>query len=110
MAVKEIDTFVKLKNPYTFGVPVRGEGRFFGREEELQRIFDTLKNVPRGQKQDIAVLGPRRIGKSSLLYRLVDLLESTEDFVPIYIDVQNIKPRKVYLLFYKIRLSFHLTF
>ncbi len=102
MTVKEVDTFVKLKNPYTFGVPVRGEGKFFGREEELQRIFDTLENVPRGQKQDMVVLGPRRIGKSSLLYRLVDLLKSNEDFIPIYIDVQSIKPRKVYPLFHKI--------
>ena len=80
------DTFVKLKNPYTFGVPVRGEGKFFGREAELSLIFDTLENVPRGQKQDLVVLGPRRIGKSSLLYRLVDLLTQRANFVPVYID------------------------
>lgn len=102
MAVKEKDKFIKLKNPYTFGVPVRGEGKFFGREEELQLIFDTLENVPRGQKQDIVVLGPRRIGKSSLLYRLVDLLTPNKEFVPVYVDVQNIKPRTMRVLFYKI--------
>ena len=102
MVLKNGDTFVKLKNPYTFGVPVRGEDKFFGREEELQLIFDTLENVPRGQKQDIVVLGPRRIGKSSLLYRLVDLLTPIEDFVPVYVDVQNIKPRKTRILFFKI--------
>jgi len=102
MAIKESGTFVKLKNPYTFGVPVRGEGNFFGREEELQLIFDTLENVPRGQKQDMVVLGPRRIGKSSLLYRLVDLLTPSKDFVPVYVDIQNIKPRKTRLLFLKI--------
>lgn len=74
MALIETTRFVKLKNPYTFGVPVRGEGQFYGRKEELQLIFDTLENVPRGQKQDLVILGPRRIGKSSLLYRLLDLL------------------------------------
>lgn len=102
MAVKRTDTFVKLKNPYTFGVPVRGEGKFFGREEELQIIFDTLNNVPRGQKQDMVVMGPRRIGKSSLLYRLIDLLSANEDFVPVYIDLQNIQPKKIRILFLKI--------
>lgn len=100
MTTQKSETFVKMKNPYTFGVPVRGEN-FFGREEELGIIFDTLENVPRGQKQDLVVLGPRRIGKSSLLYRLVDLLTPHPEFVPVYVDLQNIKPRKTRLLFFK---------
>ena len=52
MVVKTVDRFVKLKNPYIFGVPVRGEGRFFGREDEIRLIFDTLENVPRGLDAD----------------------------------------------------------
>lgn len=121
MALKEISGFVKRFwgtqirqkqpiNPYTFGVPVRGAKQFFGREEELQLIFDTLKNVPRGQKQDMVVLGPRRIGKSSLLYRLLDLLQGDDDFVPVYIDVQQIKPREMRPLFLKILRSIHKGF
>ncbi|MGB0384124.1 MAG: AAA family ATPase [Ardenticatenaceae bacterium] len=101
MLVSNNDSFVKMKNPYTFGVPVRGDN-FFGRKAELQEILDTLENVPRGQKQDMAILGPRRIGKSSLLYRLVDLLTPHHEFVPVYVDLQNIKPRKIHTLFYKI--------
>jgi AAA+ ATPase superfamily predicted ATPase len=100
--LRNTHNFVKLKNPYTFGVPVRGEGKFFGREEELKIIFDTLENVPRGQKQDLVVMGPRRIGKSSLLYRLVDLLAFSQDFVPVYVDIQSIKPRTIRLLFFEI--------
>lgn len=91
--------FVKLKNPYTFGVPVSGEETFFGREAEMRLIFDTLNNVPRGQKQDIVVLGPRRIGKSSLLRRLTGLLaQPRHDFVPVYIDLQAIQPRVIQTL------------
>lgn len=101
MLLSNNDPFVKMKNPYTFGVPVRGEN-FFGRKAELQVILDTLENVPRGQKQDMAILGPRRIGKSSLLYRVVDLLTPHNEFVPVYVDLQNIKPRKIQTLFYKI--------
>lgn len=88
---------VKLKNPYTFGVPVRGEDNFFGREQELQLIFNTLESVPRGQKQDLVLMGPRRIGKSSILLRLLDTYP--DDFVPLYIDLQAIKPREPYILF-----------
>jgi AAA+ ATPase superfamily predicted ATPase len=91
----------KLKNPYTFGVPV-SSGEFFGREAELRLVFETLENVPYGQKQDMVVLGPRRIGKSSLLYHLVDLLTQSLDFVPVYVDLQNIKPRNTRLLFFEI--------
>jgi AAA+ ATPase superfamily predicted ATPase len=103
MTVIEKEAFVKLKNPYTFGVPVSREGEFFGRKEELQRIFDTLENAPRGQKQDLVVLGPRRIGKSSLLRRLkILLIEPDSDFAPAYIDVQNVLPREPHTLFIKI--------
>jgi AAA+ ATPase superfamily predicted ATPase len=93
----DITSFVKLKNPYTFGVPVRGEDNFFGREQELHLIFDTLESVPRGQKQDLVLMGPRRIGKSSILLRLLDICPA--DFAPIYIDLQAIKPREPYILF-----------
>ncbi len=100
MVAERTDTFIPLQNPYTFGVPVRGKN-FFGREQEIQMVMDTLERVPRGQKQDMVVMGPRRIGKSSLLYRLVDLLQSHQDFLPVYVDVQNIKPRTPRLLFFK---------
>lgn len=98
-----VDTkFIKLNNPYTFGVPVRGEDKFFGREQELNDIFNTLNNVPRGQKQDIVILGPRRIGKSSLLYRLDGLLTTHENFVSVYIDIQKINPKEPEVLFFKL--------
>ncbi len=102
MTVQETKKFVRLRNPYTFGVPVRGSDNFFGREEELRLILNTLENVPRGQKQDLVILGPRRIGKSSLLYQLRYLLDKHSDFVPVYVDVQSIKPQKTRPLFVKI--------
>ncbi len=97
MTAKSRTRFKSIQNPYTFGVPVRGEGKFFGREKELKEIFDTLEHVGRGQKQDLAVMGPRRIGKSSLLYRLRDM--PPDDFLPLYIDLQGIMPREPLVLF-----------
>lgn len=45
-------------NPTT----LRDPERFVGRRSELERIFDLLKS-----KQSVALIGPRRIGKTSLL-------------------------------------------
>jgi len=99
-------SFIKMRNPYTFGVPVSSEGEFFGREQELQLIFDTLGNVPTGQKQDIVVLGTRRIGKSSLLNRLVSLLSSPDSlFMPVYVDLQSVFPRDNRVLLVRIASS-----
>ncbi|HID63222.1 MAG TPA: ATP-binding protein [Anaerolineae bacterium] len=97
MTDKSRTQFKPIQNPYTFGVPVRGEGKFFGREEELREISETLQHVGRGQKQDLAVMGPRRIGKSSLLYRLRDM--PPDAFLPVYIDLQGIMPREPLVLF-----------
>lgn len=97
MTDKSNTRFKTIRNPYTFGVPVRGEDKFFGREKELKEILETLQHVGRGQKQDLAVIGPRRIGKSSLLYRLRDV--PPDDFLPVYIDLQGIVPREPLVLF-----------
>ncbi len=43
--------------------PVRDPGYFFGRKQELSRLFDLLK---RGQS--VSIYGQRRLGKTSLLF------------------------------------------
>ncbi len=57
-------------NPFQAGVAVSGD-RFFGRSEELKRILNLLLG---GITQPILLRGPRRIGKSSILYQLRHLL------------------------------------
>jgi hypothetical protein len=49
------------------GPPIIHPGRFFGRERELKRIFNLLKQTP---LQNAAIVGPRRSGKTSLLHYL----------------------------------------
>jgi len=74
-------------NPYISGGPVREPDMFFGREELLKRIINTLHN------NSIMIHGPRRIGKTSLLYQLANRLRSTSDpeyqFVPVYVDLEG---------------------
>jgi hypothetical protein len=52
-------------NPFFHRGPVRDPAYFFGREHETSFVADLLR-----QRQSVAVSGPRRVGKTSLLFHL----------------------------------------
>lgn len=56
--------------PFIVGPPILQPRRFFGRERELRRIFGLLDGQ---QLQHIAISGPQRCGKTSLLHYLCKL-------------------------------------
>ncbi len=74
-------------NPYMAGAPVLDGKLFFGREQLLERILQTLHN------NSLLLHGERRIGKTSLQHQLKKRLEALEDpayeFFPVYIDLQG---------------------
>lgn len=53
--------------PFTAGPPITRPHLFFGRERELRRIFNAWNRPP---FEHVALIGPRRSGKSSLLHYL----------------------------------------
>ena len=55
-----------MSNPYVSRGPVRNPEMFFGREQELLEIAAFLRG-----NQSISIVGPRKIGKTSLLYHLM---------------------------------------
>jgi len=55
------------ENPFFHRGPIRDRRYFFGRAEETRRALRTL-----GNGQSISIVGPRRIGKTSLLFHLCD--------------------------------------
>jgi hypothetical protein len=76
-----------LSNPFFHRGPIRDRVYFFGREHETSQALSLL-----GNGQSIALVGQRRIGKTSLLFHLADSeiftrygLSSTEHLF-IYID------------------------
>jgi GTP diphosphokinase / guanosine-3',5'-bis(diphosphate) 3'-diphosphatase len=75
---------IYYSNPY--GPNLATGRRFYGREVECKRIFTQLHD----QSQNIAILlwGQKRIGKSSLLIRLEELLQG--HLLPVFIDVQGL--------------------
>lgn len=56
---------IKPTNPYFDYTAVRNAHMFFGREDELQVLYEAGH-----RQQSISVVGPRRIGKTSLLRHL----------------------------------------
>lgn len=73
-------------NPYIAGPIVKNKEMFFGREDTLAYLQDMAVN------NHIAVVGLRKIGKSSLLYQFAqDLNNFQPGVVPIYVDLGNAK-------------------
>jgi len=91
-----IDVFLETKeykpitkNPYNPSVPVAGKEGFYGRSrhlEELRQMTKDMHDTP-AVSGFIHVIGLRRIGKTSLLYRLRDEL-SSEGYVCPFVDIQ----------------------
>ena len=74
---------LSLDNPYEPTRPSYQAERFFGRAEEQKRIW---KNIQ--QCQSMMIVGPSKIGKSSLLYMLTRPDQATPPFVTAYLDLQ----------------------
>jgi AAA+ ATPase superfamily predicted ATPase len=69
-----------MKN--VIGTPARGDS-FFPREREVRKIISRLKN---GNNLNLAA--PRRVGKTSILYYLLDNKEA--DYVYVYVDTEAV--------------------
>ncbi len=74
-------------NPYIAGSPVRTRDMFFGREKLLSDLKASVAN------NSMLLYGERRIGKTSLLYRLLDELPQIDDrkfrFFPVFVDLEG---------------------
>ena len=85
--VKYKIAIVNKYNPYIAGLPIRNREMFFGREQLMHRILNTIHN------NSLMIHGPRRIGKTSLQHQIKQRLEETNDpeyaFIPVFIDLQG---------------------
>lgn len=54
-------------SPFIVGPPIQCPHKFFGRDTQLKRIFGLISHFP---LQHVAIIGPRRSGKTSLLHYL----------------------------------------
>ncbi len=79
----------EIINPFCFGqiVGSKENDPFIGRQDIFSKIREILTAETRIA---ILLLGPKRMGKSSILYRLKHHLPAT--FTPFYLDCQAIQP------------------
>lgn len=75
--------------PFVCGPPIRHPRRFFGRNLEVKRIFAVWNRSP---LQHIAIIGPRRSGKTSLLHFLHRIHDTPQ--AELRPDQANHKPVK----------------
>ena len=76
---------------FRYGKPVTGK-YFINREKELKKIHDILSEIPKGGGNNIALIGLRRTGKTSLLKNLkLDL----EGIIPVFIDCYGMPSKAV---------------
>jgi serine/threonine protein kinase len=82
------------RNPYLNRVMIKRPEDFFGRHQEIKRIFARLNTTPPGS---ISIVGDRRIGKSSLLNMVYsrrareEHLQNPERLVMVFLDLQQEK-------------------
>lgn len=84
--VRHENTFQFIPNPYVVGTPLQtGSPLFFGRED----IFSFIEaNLSTKHRNNLVLIGQRRMGKSSLLKQFPVRLG--DEYVPILLDGQSI--------------------
>jgi len=92
----------ELHNPYDFANPVADNKLFVGRKKELEDIryyLDHAKTAPR--PINIAILGPRASGKTSLL-NMTELEAKNRGFCTVRIDLDENDAKTQLGFFYKL--------
>lgn len=72
---------------FKFGGPIE-PGLFFNREKERRFLLSKLTQVEKGIRHNYALVGPRRVGKSSILLFLEDGIDN-EKTIPVLIDCEG---------------------
>jgi len=82
------------RNPYIVDRPIGELDNFFGRDKIISNILQAVFN------NQVAITGPRRSGKSSLLMQLRSYIENMSDeqiyFCPIFFDLQSINQNEFF--------------
>ena len=64
-------TYIEIdRSPYVVGMPVKSSEMFFGRQDVFEWVRENISG--RHQEQPLLLFGERRMGKTSVLYQLMD--------------------------------------
>jgi AAA domain len=100
----QTEEFRRIANPYVVGTPLQNEKVYFGRKRALNFALDNLSSG--SQNNALIFFGQRRVGKSSLLYRLMDS-QANAEYLFVLIDCQGFGDADTAKLLYRICQSIH---
>lgn len=83
----------RRRAPFAFGVPVSGE-YFAGRRGILDRIDILVGGAQRGAINHMLLLGPRRMGKSSILLSAANRLGGEPGVVPVVVNAAGMPSKR----------------
>jgi hypothetical protein len=95
LLAQKVDQPVVLSVPYIAGPPIITPNMFFGRQPDLGKVISLLNS------NFVMLTGPRRIGKTSLLYQLAYHLElnlTSKKSIPVLINVEGISENEFFHL------------
>ncbi len=82
-----------MPNPFFAGGRINDPQYFVGREAQLSAVFAALETAHTGQLQSVSIVGPHRMGRSSLLVHLTQTyprrLQHPERYRFAYVDLQR---------------------
>jgi hypothetical protein len=99
-----VEVFRKIPNPYIVGTPLQTDKVFYGRRKALDFAVENLSSGL--QNNALIFFGQRRIGKSSILYRLMES-PLKQDYLFVYIDCQGFADADTAKLLYRICRDIH---
>lgn len=84
---RELRSYVPIvPNPFIVGNPIRTEKMFYGREDDFRYVRTKLEGANQGVV--IVFCGERRVGKSSILYQVLNG-RLGDRFIPVFVDLQE---------------------
>lgn len=78
-----------METIFVYGQPVT-KNHFTNRVKEIDRLYRDICIVKNEAFTNLAILGQRRVGKTSLIKNTIDLLDKDEQIIPLFIDCMSI--------------------
>ncbi len=83
------------KNGFKYGKPVLPP-YFVNREDELGKLYELVASVKEGRERNVALIGLRRTGKTSLLKVLEKKIEEDKNLIPVFIDCYGLPSKTTF--------------
>jgi DNA-binding transcriptional regulator YhcF (GntR family) len=88
ISANKADQLAIFRIPYIAGPPIVNPNMFFGRQSDLGKVISLLTG------NFVMLIGPRRIGKTSLLYQLshylLKLENTSKNLIPVLISIEGV--------------------